>query len=155
MIQSKLKRKQQLTLLSGHVNEPYVIINLFFAGVIFLILAYSALYSPDRNNYPVVCLHEAVTGQPCLSCGLSHSFSLIVRGRIGEAAIWNQYGIRLFIFFIAQLILRLAFSADYIKHRNIRRDLIIIDSAGSGILFVMAFLPFLVNIFTGFIHLFS
>ena len=63
-------------------NEPYLIINIFFAGVIMLIFAYSGIFSPEKDNYPITCLHEQLTGKPCVSCGLSHSFSLIVRGRI-------------------------------------------------------------------------
>src|SRR5512138_317248 len=69
--------------------SPYLKINIVFAGVIMLVIAYSGIFSPDKNNYPVVCLHEKLTGIPCFSCGLSHSFSLIVRGRIAEAHQWN------------------------------------------------------------------
>lgn len=129
-------------------NEPYLFINIFLAGVILLIFAYSAIFSPDTNNFPVVCLHEKLTGEPCFSCGLSHSFSLIVRGRIEEASQWNLYGMRVFLFFLAQLILRLAFSVFYIKNPNTQRQLIITDSIGSGILFLIAFWPFIVNVFT-------
>ena len=88
-------------------DEPYLILNIFFAGVVILIIVYSGIFSPDQNNYPVVCIHEKITGEPCFSCGLSHSFSLIVRGRISEAYQWNIYGMRVFLFFISQLVLRI------------------------------------------------
>jgi hypothetical protein len=128
-------------------NEPYLIINIFFAGVILLIIAYSGFYSPEKDSYPVICLHERLTGQPCVSCGLSHSFSLIVRGRIAEAYQWNLYGMRVFLFFASQLILRGAFSIFYMRYADTRKQLIITDSIGSGLIFLISFWPFIVNIF--------
>ena len=128
-------------------NEPYLIINIFFAGVILLIMAYSGFFSPDKNNYPVICLHEKLTGEPCFSCGLSHSFSLILRGRIDEAYQWNIYGMRVFIFFISQLILRVVFSILYIRHSETRKQLILVDCIGSGLIFLIAFGPFIASIF--------
>jgi hypothetical protein len=130
-------------------DEPYLLINIFFAGVILLIFAYSGFFSPEKDNYPVVCLHEKVTGQPCISCGLSHSFSLIVRGKVGEAYHWNRYGMRIFLFFVAQLVLRVAFSIFYLKYAETRKQLIIIDCIGSGIIFFVAFWPFIASIISG------
>jgi len=130
-------------------NEPYLFINIFFAGVILLIIAYSGIFSPDTNNYPVVCIHQKLTGQPCFSCGLSHSFSLIVRGRISEAYQWNIYGMRVFLFFVSQLILRIAFSIFYLKYSDTRKQLILVDCIGSGIIFLFVFWPFIANIFSG------
>ena len=134
-------------------NEPYLVLNIFFAGVVILIIAYSGIFSPDQNNYPVMCIHQRITGEPCFSCGLSHSFSLIVRGRIGEAYEWNIYGMRVFIFFFSQLILRIVFSLYYLRYANTRRQLIIIDSIGSVLIFLIAFWPFLESIVKGFLNL--
>jgi hypothetical protein len=131
----------------GFRNEPYIIINFIFAGIIFLVFAYSAIFSPDKNNYPVVCIHEKITGEPCFSCGLSHSFSLITRGKIAEAYSWNPYGMRVFLFFAAQLIMRIVYSFIWIKSPGTRQQLIIFDSAGSFIIFLMAFWPFMESIF--------
>ena len=124
-------------------SNQYLLMNLVFAGVILLVLGYSAIFSPDTNNYPVVCVHEKLTGLPCASCGLSHSFSLIVRGRIAEAVMWNSYGIRIFLFFIAQLLMRVVFSVTYLKSPDTRRNLITFDIAGSIILFLISFYPFI------------
>ena len=132
-------------------DEPYLILNMFFAGVIILIIAYSGFFSPDQNNYPVVCIHEKITGEPCFSCGLSHSFSLIVRGRIHEAYEWNIYGMRVFLFFVSQLIMRIVFSLYYIRLASSRKQLIIFDSLGSGLIFLLTFWPFLENIIKGFL----
>jgi hypothetical protein len=135
-------------------DEPYLILNIFFAGVILLMIAYSGIFSPDQNNFPVVCIHEKITGEPCFSCGLSHSFSLIVRGRISEAYQWNIYGMRVFLFFMSQLFLRIGFSLYYLKDTNTRKQLIIIDSIGSGVLLLITFSPFMENIVNAFLNQF-
>ncbi|MCK7541036.1 MAG: DUF2752 domain-containing protein [Marinilabiliales bacterium] len=54
------------------------------------------------------CVHQVITGEPCPSCGLSHAFSLIVRGRVDEALQWNSHSMRVFLFFALQLIMRIA-----------------------------------------------
>lgn len=128
-------------------SEPYLLINIILTGVILLIFAYSGFFSSTKDNYPVVCIHEKLTGEPCVSCGLSHSFSLIVRGRISEAYDWNVYGLRVFIFFASQLIMRIVFSIFYLKYPNTRRQLIIYDIAISVMFFIVSFLPFIENIF--------
>jgi hypothetical protein len=129
-------------------TEPYLIINIFFAGVILLIIAYSGFFSPEKDNYTVICIHEKLTGEQCFSCGLSHSFSLIVRGRIDEAYQWNIYGMRLFLFFASQLILRVAFSILYLRYPDTRKQLIITDCISSGLIFLISFWPFIVNTFS-------
>jgi hypothetical protein len=129
-------------------REQYLKINLILAGVIVLVFAYSGIFSPDKNNYPVVCIHEKLTGEQCFSCGLSHSFSLIVRGRIAEAHEWNKYGFQVFFFFFLQLVLRIAFPVFFIQNPGNRKRLIPIDIGGSILLFLVAFYPFLKNLFT-------
>lgn len=135
------------------IKDTYNLINIIFAGVILLIFAYSGIFSPDKDNFPVACIHEKLTGEPCVSCGLSHSFSLIVRGRITEAYQWNPNGMRVFLFFAAQLVLRVAFSIFYLRYHDTRKQLIIVDCIGSGIIFLVAFWPFIVNIFSGAVFL--
>lgn len=147
MLLSKRKNKVARNLKVRFSNEPYLLINIILAGVIMLIFAYSGIFSPDKDNYPITCIHEKLTGEPCVSCGLSHGFSLIVRGRVEEAYQWNRYAMSIFLFFTAQLIMRVAFSIFYIKYPDTRRQLIIVDCIGSGIIFFVAFWPFLVSIF--------
>jgi hypothetical protein len=149
MLLSERKSNTEQILKVRPRNEPYLIINIFFAGVIMLIFAYSGFFSPEKDNFPVACIHEKLTGQPCISCGLSHSFSLIVRGRVGEAYHWNRYGMRIFLFFAVQLVLRVVFSIFYLKSPDIRKKLIITDCIGSGIMFLIAFWPFIVSIISG------
>lgn len=130
------------------LNEPYLVINLVFAGIIVLILSYSAIFSPEKDNYPVPCIHEKITGGECPSCGLSHSLSLIVRGRIGEAYEWNNNGMRVFLFFVSVLLMRIFFSRAYLNYPGSRRELIILDITGTLILFLIAFIPFVVYLFS-------
>ena len=149
MILYKGKNKYVQNLKVKFRNEPYVIINIIFAGVILLIFAYSGIFSPEKDNYPVTCIHEKLTGGQCVSCGLSHSFSLIIRGRIEEAYRWNLYGMRIFIFFATQLVLRVSFSIFYMKYPDTRKQLIFVDCIGSGIIFLVSFWPFIGSIFSG------
>lgn len=128
-------------------NEPYLIINIVLAGVIILIIAYSGIFSPEKDKYPVVCIHEKLTGEQCASCGLSHSFSLIVRGRFEEAYKWNENGMRVFIFFTAQLLMRIFFSGFYVRNPHLRKQLIMLDIIGSITIFLIAFMPFIISIY--------
>jgi hypothetical protein len=132
-----------MSLLQTIKEDSYSIINLCFAIIIFLVFVYSGIFSPDKNNYPVVCLHEKITGHPCLSCGLSHSFSLIIQGKIDEANQCNPHGLRVFLFFVAQLIFRLKFMSLSIKHPDIRKQLIVYDSFSSLLVFTISFWPFI------------
>lgn len=125
-------------------TEPYLVINMAFALVIALVLLYSLVFSPARDNYPIPCIHEKISGEKCPSCGISHSFSLIARGRINEAYSWNSRGMSVFIFFAAQLILRISFSRSYLKNPDSRRELVLTDITGSILMFLTAFLPFIV-----------
>jgi hypothetical protein len=131
-------------------SQPYLLINLVLTGVILLVFVYSGCFSPVKDNYPVACIHVKLTGEPCVSCGLSHSFSLIVRGRISEAYDWNMYGLRVFIFFAAQLLMRIVFSIFYIKYPDSNKQLIIYDIAISVMLFLVSFMPFIENLINQF-----
>jgi hypothetical protein len=146
MILYKTKSSPEQILKVRLIPEPYLIINIFFTGVILLIIAYSIFFSPESNNYPVVCLHEKLTGEQCFSCGLSHSFSLIVRGKVDEAYQWNIYGMRVFLFFALQLFLRVVFSLFYLTAPGTRLQLVTLDCIGSGLLFLISFRPFLIEI---------
>jgi len=147
MTHLKPKSNSLYSLFMGRLrNEPYLLINIVLAGVIIMIFAYSGFFSPAKDNFPVTCIHEKLTGEQCISCGLSHSFSLIIRGRISEAYQWNMYGMQVFLFFATQLILRIVFSVFYIRFPSTGRQLIITDSIGSGLIFLIAFWPYISKI---------
>ena len=144
----KRKSNSDSNLTTRFRNEPYLLINSILAGVIILIFVYSGFFSPVKDNYPVVCIHEKLTGEPCISCGLSHSFSLIIRGKISEAYEWNIYGLRVFLFFAFQLVMRIVFSVFYLKYSDTRKQLVTYDIASSIVIFLVCFLPFIESIFS-------
>jgi hypothetical protein len=108
-------------------------------------MGYSAFFSPDLGNYPVACIHEKLTGEPCPSCGLSHAFSLILSGRTDEALEWNEYSVRVFLFFFLQLILRGVLSGFYIRASGTRsrNAIVTTDIVITMTLFLVAFIPFM------------
>ena len=117
-----------------------------------MIMGYSLFYSPGEDRYPVPCVHEKLTGEPCPSCGLSHAFSLIVRGRITEALEWNSHSMRVFIFFAVQLLMRAGLAAAALKPvRNIR-ELAVTDAVVSTVMILTAFWPFLRQTWLTLIH---
>ncbi len=109
-------------------QEPYHIINLCFAGIIILIFIYSGIFSAEKDNHPIKSTCEILTGQPCESTGLSRSFSEIVRFKFESAKSYNKYGIKVFLFFLIQLFIRLIVSITYYKKTLQTNLLIIFDS---------------------------
>lgn len=124
-------------------GKPYFVINLILAGVIMIIMGYSFFFSPDENRYPVPCIHEKITGEPCPSCGLSHAFSLIVRGRIDEALEWNSQALRVFLFFAVQLVMRIGLGLMAMSGSEKLRKLTVADAVVSTVMAVATFYPFL------------
>jgi len=57
-----------------------------------LILAASALWSPEGLPRVPTCSFHAVTGRPCPGCGLTRSVCAISHGRWGEAWRFNPFG---------------------------------------------------------------
>jgi hypothetical protein len=124
-------------------RRAYLAVNVILAGVILLIMGYSGFYSPDENNYPVVCVHERITGEPCPSCGLSHAFSLIIRGRVDEALQLNSASLRVFLFFVLQLIMRIALGTWNMVTDRWLKQIIWFDAVTSSAMALFAFYPFL------------
>jgi len=124
-------------------QRAYFAVNIILAGVILLIMGYSGFYSPDENEYPVVCIHEKLTGEQCPSCGLSHAFSLIIRGRIDEALLWNSASLRVFLFFALQLFMRLSLGARSLVTGRWLKQIVRADVLVSSAMALYAFYPFL------------
>jgi hypothetical protein len=106
-------------------------------------MVYSGTFSPDGDSYPLVCIHETLTGNPCPSCGLSHAFSLIIRGRTSEAIELNSYAVRIFLFFSLQLLLRISLPIRFISitGTKARNNLVVADTAVTLVMFMVAFFP--------------
>lgn len=114
--------------LSANLKEPYHIINSCFAGIILMIFLYSGIFSASQNNYPIKSACEVLTGKPCSSTGLSRGFSEIVRFNFKSALNYNSQSVRVFLFFLIQLILRFASSLVLIKNAVKQNQVITIDS---------------------------
>ena len=125
------------------LSNPYQIINIILAGFIVLIFLYSAAFSPEKNNYPIHSAHKLITGENTISTGLSRGFSAIIRLRFTDAFNYNPLSIRIFIFFVIQLFLRLFFLL--IDRKPIYSDIrltYVPDIVISSILFIVFFEPF-------------
>jgi hypothetical protein len=133
-------------MLSGYAGRSlrsYQVINYIFSGIIILVIIYSGFFSPVKDNYPVPCVHELATGQPCPSCGLSHSFSYIVRGDLQQATEWNRYGIRVFLFFLFQLVMRVSMIFTLRKGVSDLKKAAVLDICLALITFALAFSQFI------------
>jgi hypothetical protein len=86
--------------------SPYQAINILTGLLIVCVLGYSAFYSYDHREHPIGCVHVAVSGLECSTCGLSQSFSMMIRGNYESAVEYNRNGPLLFGFFAAQFFLR-------------------------------------------------
>ena len=124
-------------------KRNYILLNIIFAGIIICIITYSGFFSAEKDNYPVQCLHETLSGQPCPSCGLSRSFSYIIRGKLEEASLSNVYGIRVFLFLVAQLIMRLSNLVYLRKEGGSIKQLARYDISLSIVLFIAGFSQFI------------
>jgi len=120
-------------------DKPYNKINLIFAGIIIMIFVYSGIFSAEESNHPVQCVHEKLTGEPCPTCGLSKSFSEIIRFNFKEAKQWNQNGMPVFLFFLVQLVLRIGITPLHQKEVFSIRQLLIADVTFSIVLFITCF----------------
>jgi hypothetical protein len=129
------------------LTKPYFQINLIFAGILMMIFIYSGIFSASRNNYPIPSNYTKLTGRTTVSTGLSRSFSEIMRGRLKKAKEYNPYSIGIFLFFLAQLFLRIFILGLYQKLIKHERTFIITDSILSAFLFVLFFWPFLASVY--------
>lgn len=128
-------------------RQTYLAINAIFAGIIILVFIYSGFFRPEKNNFPVECIHEKITGEPCPSCGLSRSFSYIIRGDLSTAASYNEYGLRVFLFFLFHLVMRISNIVYILREPVYLRELTIIDPVIAIITFILAFRQFFVYYF--------
>jgi hypothetical protein len=140
--------KNNQTFFSSNGSDPYKLINLILAGIIICILLYSAIFSPLKNNYPLISFHDHFTGRSSISTGLSRGFSSIMRGNFSEALEFNIYSLRLFSFFLIQFLMRCLIFL-FIRDRESKyRGLISMTDIFVSIgLFIFCFFPFLKDVF--------
>lgn len=123
--------------------RSYQLINIIIAGLIIIIFIYSGIFSSGGNEYPVQCVHQKITGISCPSCGLSRSFSSLVRLDYNTAVEFNKYGPRVFLFFLLQLVLRVS-NFFFLRRSSINiSKLSRFDISLSAISFLLGFWQFL------------
>ncbi len=86
--------------------SSYQAINIATGFLIFLVMAYSFFFGQPEREHPIECVHVAIHGNECQTCGLSQSFSNMVRGDYDSAIEFNRNGPLIFGFFVSQLFLR-------------------------------------------------
>ncbi|HAN79339.1 MAG TPA: hypothetical protein DCQ31_17025 [Bacteroidales bacterium] len=128
--------------------KTYRIINLFFAGVAAIILLYSGIFSTEKSDYPIRCIHKNLLGYECSSCGLSRGFSEAVRGNFSEAEQLNLNTLKIFIFIAGQFMLRLLI-AIVLKLQPLQFNKIIrFDIFASAIWFIYAWFGLIADTLT-------
>ncbi len=126
------------------MDSPYQMVNITTGLLIISVFAYAALYNSPADGYPIECAHLAVSGHECSTCGLSRSFSEMVRGNYHSANAYNRNGPLLFGFFASQLFIRSSLGIILYRARNRQprvsaQFLARADAAVSLLLFVVCF----------------
>ncbi|MBE9467554.1 MAG: DUF2752 domain-containing protein [Bacteroidetes bacterium] len=121
------------------LSESYNKINFIFTGIILLGFIYSGIFSANGIKHPIKFRCAEIYNKPCVSTGLSRSFSEIVRLNFHKAKEYNSNGIAIFLFFFIQFFLRIIVSFIYISKIISEKKLILLDVGISIILFIFTF----------------
>ncbi len=125
-------------------SGSYRLINLIFIAVLLAIAGYSAIFG-GQYEHPVPSGSKLLTGEDTISTGLSRSFSAIMKLDFNKAREFNPYGIRIFLFMMIQLTMRVA--GFFVAVRRQKKMIILADISISVILFVIFFYPFISEYF--------
>jgi len=133
--------------------NSYITVNLIFTGIIVSIIVYSWIFTPEGRKYPVAS-GSSWFGETTQSSGLSRSFSEIVRFRFTQAKQYNPFGIRIFLFFTIQLLMRILLSILVMYKLSGREGKVILaDVIITVSLFVICFWPFMVALISEFVQI--
>jgi len=121
--------------------NTYLIVNLTFIVIILFIITYSFFYPvwEGLNSF----LPRLSSNREFISEGLTRSFSSIVRLDFEAANKFNPFGIRIFLFFIIQLIMRIGFLAIVKKEFIAVWIIAVADGLLSAALMLYCFAPFI------------
>jgi len=116
-------------------------------------MLYALLFSPEKQRHPISSGSLLLSDQPTISTGLSRSFSAAVRLDFTAAKNYNPFGIRIFLFFFTQFLMRLLalYLVMYIPDRALHA-LFWSDSIISVALFLISFWPFLSELSASFLN---
>jgi hypothetical protein len=116
-------------------ETPYAQINSYLAGIVVLVFIYSGIFPPTGTSHPIHSLYT----DPVASTGLSRAFSSITRGNLTLAQNFNPFALRIFLFFLIQLFLRLIFNFILLRQYLSKKLLLFADVLLSVLLFLWAF----------------
>lgn len=115
--------------------DSYRKINMIFMAIIMFIFFYCFMLPYISFGFRSSC--EGMPLSYCKSRGLTRAFSQILRFNFNEALAYNQYSLKIFSFFLIQLLARF-FINKTIRLSNFKRVLIL-DIILSVVFFVFSF----------------
>ena len=117
-------------------RSSYSIINIAFFVLISGVLLYFRFYPNLPGDIQLKCQHELLTGEKCVSCGLSRAMALLMRGNFDEAQKINSQAVPLFFFLLIQWFLRAIFFILNFRNYLCTRKCILFDGIISILFFV-------------------
>ena len=90
--------------------------NIFWASALLMIFLLSIFINPDKVTF-LSCLFRETTGQPCPTCGLSHSFYAISHLRLWDSV---QYHLMGPIIFLSLIFIFSKFALEIITGKEIQ-----------------------------------
>ena len=119
----------------------YQMINIFAGIIIIGVIAWTALFDSYSENM-VECVYLVNLGEECSTCGITRSFSEMIKGDFYTASLYNRSGPLVFIFFVSQFVLRIVVTLILINIRQGKKRfsaLAYSDSTISLLLFLLCF----------------
>jgi hypothetical protein len=127
-------------------KSQYWKINCILIGCIVSIFIYAAIFPPE-GKYPIASNQKLFNNKATVSSGLSRGFSSIVRLRFHDATLYNPFSLRIFCFFLIELLLKVLLILMLQNHLFTIQQLVVFDSVSSALLFLILFWPFLIDLF--------
>jgi hypothetical protein len=125
----------------------YILVNAIIAGIIPAIFLFSLMFSSGQENNSTNCIHRALLGASCPVCGMPDGFSAILKGRISEAFIIQPNSIRVFVFLVLVMIMRITSILLLIKTHISLKYIFTSDIILSVFLFIITFKSIIPQVF--------
>jgi hypothetical protein len=123
-------------------KKHYAIFNFLILSVCLFIMVYAYFFA--NNGSGVSCIYQKYLGKPCITCGTTRSFQLILKGQFNKAYTLNSYGVWLFVFFASQIIFRIIALINPYKKISFKKWLWV-DVAFTIVLFLLSFGKLIIN----------
>ncbi|MBN1115580.1 MAG: DUF2752 domain-containing protein [Bacteroidales bacterium] len=124
-------------------QKNYKLINLILAGVFVSIFTYSGFFAYTGINPILPSFNKIIIGEDSISTGLTRCFMAIMEFDFSSARQYNPYGIKVFLFFAFQLIMRVVLNQIIKANRLNMKAIVYSDIIISTGLFIFCFWPFI------------